>query len=154
MSNIRRKKCYINLYVKLWINIIQVSTKHNRQILRTSWERGMDEYMKDRLHMKVSKFEEMYEHYSREVFNMNISKGGKTSINKHTTRKIKQEGRCVRCGSKGCSSHQNYNKKVECNTGCRARDHHDSRVCPTQRRPCFRCGMATQHDRQNCTEQW
>ena len=134
--------------------VAQVATKHNRQILKTSWERGMEDYMKDRLHMRVSKFEEMYEHYSREVFNLSISKGGKASINKQTTRKIKQEGRCVRCASKGCGNHQSCNRKVECSMGCRAKDHHDSRVCPTQRRPCFRCGMATQHDRHNCTEQW
>ena len=59
--------------------------------------------------------------------------------------------RCTRCGSTSCRS-RTCNTKVYCND-CK-RNHHDTRVCPSQVRPCFHCGDNGPHQRRPCEQAW
>ena len=134
------------------LKIAAIPSKMARGFERDGRKKTMDTYLVDKKHMRVNEFAVMFKQYTASTFGWTMSKNGREGIWKAAGEKIATTGRCKKCGSNGCQKNQGCRARVNC-ARCE-NHHHDTRVCPTMRRPCIACGLATDHARNMCTLRW
>ena len=134
------------------LTIAAIPSKMIKGFERDGRKKTMDTYLADKKHMKVGEFTTMFKQYAASTFGWSLSKNGKEGIWNIVGKKVASTGRCNKCGSYGCKKNKGCKARVHC-TRCE-NHHHDTRVCPTMRRPCIACGLATDHNRIPCNLKW